>query len=132
MLFKCILNKQKEDKQRQIKDALKDKNRLRQIGQEEDRSKMKKNMERLRKQRIELLKIQKRWNVKGIHDLKEYFIYLKDTNQNLEYQNTILQKEKEQKIQKLQKIKDELESLKLFTHKTGIFQIIVKKSFKKI
>ena len=79
-----IGKKHKEDEKKKALEAMKAKNELRQLKLEQDHSLLQTKMERLRNQQNQLAKIQSRCNVKGIHDLIDYFNYLVDTNENLE------------------------------------------------
>lgn len=112
--MKDIHFKQKEiesDKRNELKST---KKKLREIQNEEDRHKLQEELERLKKQHKQFAKIQTRCNVKDIHDIVKYYNYLLETNEQLQFQNEIIETEKNKKTQKLVLLKEELQKRSIF------------------
>lgn len=109
-----VAKRQKEVIQKRRAEIKTTKNKLKDIKQEEDRSKLDEGLQKLRRQQDLLAKIQSKCNVKDIKDLVTYHNYLNTTREQLLYQNNILEVKREEKTKQLFEMKERLNNIILY------------------
>ena len=119
-----VADKQKKDQQKRNDEAKEAKKKLKERMAEEDREKIRENLDKLRKNQANFAKIQSRCSLKNIHDLKGNWDYLKTTQEQLEHQNEFLKQEKESRVEYLNHLKQKLLNLTLYQPKGGSQNVV--------